>query len=179
MNINEFAEEKGIEPRSARALTEVMSVCDFGDGDAYTVVSSSGSEYETTLTDCDCPDATHRDVRCKHSRRLAFELGEAIIPPAIDEDDVDDQLGEHLENADVRFADDREDDSSPQTAVDQRAIADGGQVLGTDESDDTRPDGCDCEPWMAVLEDPIPCWECYREGFRAPNPDAGGDENDE
>ena len=34
---------------------------------------------------------------------------------------------------------------------------------------DARPEDCDC---VAVL-DTLPCWPCYRDGFREPNPRAG------
>ena len=45
--------------------------------------------------------------------------------------------------------------------------ADGGIIKA--ESDE-RPDDCDCSP---LFED-LPCWPCYRDGFKDPNPDAGG-----
>ena len=34
------------------------------------------------------------------------------------------------------------------------------------ENDDDRPDDCDCLPTF----DDLPCWGCYRDGFRSPNP---------
>lgn len=50
-------------------------------------------------------------------------------------------------------------------------VADGGVVLTdfVDESDidDGRPDDCDCAPCM--VDEGLPCWPCYRDGFREPN----------
>lgn len=70
----------GPESRTLRALTEPMSVLpDIGRAkgaeDLYLVVSSSGKEYLVDAHDwsCECPDATHRDVRCKHQRRVALQ----------------------------------------------------------------------------------------------------------
>lgn len=37
---------------------------------------------------------------------------------------------------------------------------------------DDRPDDCGC--WDADAE--LPCWPCYRDGFRAQNPDEPGAE---
>ena len=48
-------------------------------------------------------------------------------------------------------------------------VQDTGRVYTTD--------GCDS--WNAELK--LPCWPCYRDGFRSPNPEesANGDEGDE
>lgn len=45
---------------------------------------------------------------------------------------------------------------------------DGGVTVEADESDhsDKRPDNCDC---TSLMED-LPCWPCYRDGFKEPNP---------
>lgn len=83
MNTNDSRRKKESNP-VPRALIEVMSMCNFDDSDGYTVVSSSRRECQTALTDCNCPDATHRGVICKHSRHLAFELGEAVVPSTIE-----------------------------------------------------------------------------------------------
>lgn len=43
---------------------------------------------------------------------------------------------------------------------------------GWEQRVDRRPADCDCLP---TFEDP-PCWPCYRDGFRTPNPDAESDD---
>ncbi|MXR51360.1 hypothetical protein GRX03_07055 [Halovenus sp. WSH3] len=83
----------GPEPRTLRALTEPMSVLPEmgrakGAEDLYLVVSSSGKEYLVDARDwsCDCPDATHRDVRCKHQRAVAIRTGR------LDPDELEEEL---------------------------------------------------------------------------------------
>jgi hypothetical protein len=45
------------------------------------------------------------------------------------------------------------------------AATDGGELLeDSDIVDDDRPDDCDCADWNSDVE--LPCWPCYREGFR-------------
>jgi hypothetical protein len=85
--------------RDRRALEECMSVLPQG-GDIYEVVSQSGASYrvDTRAGRCTCPDHEHRDVRCKHIRRARFADGQRPIPPQIEPDDVDDQLGEHTDD---------------------------------------------------------------------------------
>ena len=87
-----------LEPRTERALTEYMTVLSLG-GDIYSVTTQSGAEYrvDTRERRCTCPDYKHRNVCCKHQRRVNFALGELPIPAGID--DVDEQLGEHVEGA--------------------------------------------------------------------------------
>jgi hypothetical protein len=53
------------------------------------------------------------------------------------------------------------------TAV-RNPIRPGRSVEGSDEetTNDERPDDCDCSP---LFED-LPCWPCYRDGFKKPNP---------
>lgn len=99
-----------LEPRTERALTEYMTVLSLG-GDIYSVTTQSGAEYrvDTREERCTCPDYKHRNVCCKHQRRVDFALGEIPIPAGID--DIDEQLGEHIEGA---------------TSV---AATDGGEVL--------------------------------------------------
>lgn len=69
----------GPDRRTLRALTEPMSVLpELGRAkeadDLYLVVSSSGKEYLVDARDwaCECADATHRDVRCKHQVAVAL-----------------------------------------------------------------------------------------------------------
>lgn len=46
--------------------------------------------------------------------------------------------------------------------------ADGGVTVEAEEDNhsDERPDECDCSP---LFED-LPCWPCYRDSFKKPNP---------
>lgn len=97
-----------------RALTEVLTVLeDVGRvrhaTDMFLVVSgSSGSEYLVDARDgvCQCPDHQYRERRCKHLRRVAFATGRRPVPEYLDQDDVDDQLGEHVSGTVRREGDD-------------------------------------------------------------------------
>lgn len=105
-----------LEPRTERALSEYMTVLSLG-GDIYSVTTQSGAEYHVDVREgrCTCPDYKHRNVCCKHQRRVDFALGEVSIPAGID--DVDEQLGEHVEDT---------------TAV---AATDGGEVLSNTDAE--------------------------------------------
>lgn len=45
-------------------------------------VSQSRASYMVDAHDgaCECPDATDRDVTCKHQRRMSYATGERSIP---------------------------------------------------------------------------------------------------
>jgi hypothetical protein len=92
-----------LEERDARALTECMTVLpDIGrarDVPGVVVVVGEGSQYLVDVDgeSCECPDARHRDVRCKHLRRCEFALGRRPVPAWVDDDRVDDQLGVHVQ----------------------------------------------------------------------------------
>lgn len=87
-----------LEPRTERALTEHMTVLSLG-GNIYSVTIQSGAEYRVDTREgrCTCPDYRHRNVCCKHQRRVNFALGELPIP--VDIGDVDEKLGQHVEGA--------------------------------------------------------------------------------
>jgi len=97
MNAYESAEVEStdVEPRTERALVEKMTVLPL-DGDVYSVTTESGAEYRVDGREgrCTCPDHEHRDVRCKHIRRVAFATGAEPIPGEVD--GVDELLGEHV-----------------------------------------------------------------------------------
>lgn len=149
------------EQRDVRALTECMTVLPEG-GDVFSVSTESGSEYtvDTRESRCTCPDATYNDAHCKHLRRVAYATGSKPLPEWAERDAVDGLLGEHT-------------DASPTVAV-----ADGGneiivagddaEILDGEDSEDGRPEDCQC--WDPDNE--LPCWPCYREGFRDANPEA-------
>lgn len=88
-----------------RALTEYMTVLEDGDVRArgapglYTVATESGSQYlvDTGLPACECPDFQYRGRNCKHIRRVMFATGRRDVPGWIDDDDVDPQLGAHVD----------------------------------------------------------------------------------
>lgn len=115
-----------LEERDRRALKQYLTVLD-GVGRArgadglYLVVSQSGSEYLVDAREgtCGCKDAEYRSPTggCKHVRRVAFATGERPIPASVD--DVDEQLGRHV-------------DAAP-----RRAVADGGVILEEDSDTDT------------------------------------------
>jgi len=153
----ESHESNDLEDRDVRALTEHMTVLPLR-GDVYSVTTESGSEYRVDARKgrCTCPDHQYREVECKHLRRTAFVTGERPIPAWVDADEVDAQLGEHVEE-------------TPKVAA-----TDGGVTLdsfGADNRDDDRPEDCDCSPHFERLA----CWPCYRDGFEEPNPHATGE----
>jgi len=120
MSTYESDTNESIEPRTERALAECMTVLPEG-GEIYTVVGENGGTYSVDGRDerCTCPDHKHRDVECKHLRRVAFATGARGVPAGVD---VDEHLGEHVE-------------SSPRRA----AVTDGGEVLEErDESEGER-----------------------------------------
>ncbi|WP_257298377.1 SWIM zinc finger family protein [Haloarchaeobius sp. FL176] len=136
-------ESNDLEQRDARALTEYMTVLPLG-GDVYSVTTQSGSEYRVDAREgrCTCPDHEYREVRCKHIRRIAFATGERPIPAWVDADEVDAQLGEHVEK-------------TPKVAA-----TDGGVTLEESATKDTDEDGCWCD------DHDFPCFDCYKEGRR-------------
>jgi hypothetical protein len=175
------ADSIDIEPRTRRAVTECMTVLS-ADGDTYTVVGQNGGgEYEVNARtgDCSCPDSEYNlsaHERCKHAQRVEIILGEHAMP-AVDPDDVDPHLGEHVratarravaDGGIVEPGDDAEilDDEEGEEVVDLADM--------TDEPGEERPDDCQCAPFLA--DGDLPCWPCYREGFATPAPDVGGDE---
>lgn len=95
--------QQTIEERTCRALTEYMTVMEEAP-DLYSVTSQSGREYlvDTQMGRCECPDAKHnlREYeQCKHERRTEFATGERAIPAEVPRDEVDPQLGEHVDGA--------------------------------------------------------------------------------
>ncbi|MBX0288437.1 SWIM zinc finger family protein, partial [Halomicroarcula sp. F28] len=52
---------------------------------------------------CECPDDEHREVTCKHRRRVAFVTGERPIPGWVKRRKLDDGFGEHVDS-EVRFS---------------------------------------------------------------------------
>lgn len=104
-----------------------MSVLDSGDAGSYfDVITESGSQYgvDVDLGACTCPDYQHNDdvSACKHLRRVEIILGDRDLPPAIDEDGVDPQLGEHVDGAGGSIG-----------AATEPAIATDGGMIDADE----------------------------------------------
>jgi hypothetical protein len=91
-----------IEKSDARALTEALTVRPADGAGLYQV--DSGSEggpdsYQVDARDgaCMCPDARHRDRRCKHIRRVAYATGGKEIPAWARREKIDSGLGEHVD----------------------------------------------------------------------------------
>jgi len=150
-----------LEPRDVRALTEVLTVLPdqpevAGADEMYLVVSASGSEYTVDARDgsCTCPDAVHRDATCKHQRRCAFATGERAIPAWVDPDDVDDGLGEHIDDG---------------VSARPRVAADGGTdeiVVAGDQGEILEDDTDDVVDLSEETDDRIYTyhWEPYEQG---------------
>jgi len=169
MNIYEPTEVEGTdpEPRTERALTEAMTVLPEG-GDVYTVVGENqNGEYQVDAREgrCTCPDHRHRGVECKHQRRVAFATGAQPIPAGVE--GVDSLLGAQTDETPLRAVSDggvTDDDTNPINEV----LPPAEEAFPTDEREgEERPADCDC--WNADRE--LPCWPCYREGFRSQNPE--------
>lgn len=129
--------------RDIRALTEYHSVLGEtgrarGADDLYLVVSESGLEYlvDARLGSCECPDHRHREVRCKHIRRVAYAMGDRPVPVWIDTDAVDPQLGEHV-------------DATPRVAA-----TDGGVI--DDSADDRATLSCGAPSVGSKYSNPTP-----------------------
>ena len=133
-----------LEERDVRALTEYMAVLPEG-GDIYTVVGQNeNGEYRVDAREgrCTCPDHEYRGVECKHIRRVAFATGERPIPAWVDADEVDAQLGQHVEG-------------TPKVAA-----TDGGVTLASFTTGDADEDECWCDGHD------MPCFDCFRMGRR-------------
>jgi len=149
-------EASDVEPRTRRALEEIMAVLpEDGEGLAR-VYSESGNEYIVDPHDgaCTCPDIRHNlghDENCKHIRRARFALGiDAIQAEVLEEVRVHENLGRYTD-ADLRFA-----------------TADGGVVGKTEKLDGFVDDGEDkgsgeCDECAELPDDDLPCFECYME----------------
>ncbi|ERG97502.1 MAG: SWIM zinc finger containing protein [Haloquadratum sp. J07HQX50] len=94
-----------IEPRTQRALTEVMTVVSTNgtpitdsDTPIVSVISASGSSYtvDTDALWCTCPDYERSHQICKHIRRARFALGvDAIDAELLQKLEIDDDFGVH------------------------------------------------------------------------------------
>lgn len=73
-----------LDDRDIRALSERMTVFAVAPG-IFDVVGE-GSMYRVDLQDgrCECPDSLHRDVECKHERRVRFAIGAREVPQGIE-----------------------------------------------------------------------------------------------
>lgn len=136
----DFNDTASLDDRDVRALRECMTVLPTDAPGLYEVTTESGSTYRVDAEgqSCMCPDARHRDARCKHIRRVAFATGQRPLPTWIDTDAVDPQLGLHV--------------AGP-------VMADGGAVVvegGEGDADDA------CED-CAGLRDGDLCWDCYND----------------
>jgi len=98
--------EDVLEERDARALTRCMAVLDDvgrarGASGLYLVVSDSGREYlvDADSQACECDDSFYRNPSggCIHARRVAFATGARELPEWVQENRVDDRLGDHIE----------------------------------------------------------------------------------
>ena len=126
-----------LDDRDVRALSEYMTVLGEG-GDVFTVVGENGGgEYQVDSRKgrCTCPDHKHRNARCKHIRRVAFATGERAIPAWVDDDAVDEQLGEHVEGG-------------PEVVA-----ADGGVIAADTPTDDTDEGDLPSDPAAVTVAD--------------------------
>jgi hypothetical protein len=80
----------------ARRAREMTAAVDHQGGPLYDV-RTRGDEYRVDLAagTCECPDYEHREVRCKHLRRVAIEVTAGEVPPP-----TAPRVTEHLEHPD-------------------------------------------------------------------------------
>jgi hypothetical protein len=152
-----------LDDRTERALTQYLSVLDDvgrakGAEDLYLVVSESGKEYlvDRRTGACECPDHEHRrpEGGCKHRRRVAFATGEKPVPS--DVEDVDPQLGEHVDGAPQVVA----TDGGVVRSADRSRVPVAGGVLVYESS----PDGVGRE--LVGFED-VTDWSAVRSALQA------------
>jgi SWIM zinc finger len=97
---------------------------------------------------CECPSDTYHDGACKH--RVAVAIREPVLKAA----------------------------SDYESGEEQEVATDGGTTVVrsrvSEQRGESRPAECDCGP---TFED-LPCWPCYREGFRTPSPHAEAETKD-
>lgn len=74
-------EERSLPERERRARREAMELRTLRDG--RFVVETDGGTYVVDLEagSCTCPDASIRETRCKHQRRVLFELDRGALSP--------------------------------------------------------------------------------------------------
>lgn len=121
-----------LDERDARALAERMGVLPDDGDDLYTVVGcNQNGEYRVDVRErrCTCPDHEYRGVRCKHLRRVLFATGRRPIPAGVARDDVDELLGEHLDDEGPRWA-------ATDGGADVIEAGDEGVILDETEDDD-------------------------------------------
>lgn len=131
-------ERTELDDRDRRALEQYLTVLDDydrakGADDLYMVVSESGSEYlcDARERTCECPDFEFRcsDMGCKHLRRVLILTGERPVPAdALEDVDVNEQLGEHIDASPTFVAADG-------GVVQTNAGDDGAEVLEDDDVD--------------------------------------------
>lgn len=94
MSKSESKAENGIDKRTRRACTGCMVVVPHGHGtglfDVYSANDGKNTIYTVDLREerCTCPDHMHREVECKHIRRVKLALGISHPPAGIEIDDV-------------------------------------------------------------------------------------------
>ena len=94
---------------------------------------------------CECPADIYHEGACKH--RVAVAIREPVLEAA----------------------------SEYEREQEPEAVPDGGTTIKrsavSEQQAESRPVNCDCLP---TFED-LPCWPCYQEGFRTPNPNPDAD----
>ena len=154
-----------LDERDARALATPMTVIDdagfvAGAAGMYEVTSASGKCYVVDLDGdvprCTCKDHQYRQTRCKHIRRVCFEIGAVAIPGWADVD-IDDQLGEFVTTGEPRIAmPDGGIRSAAPTATDGRPATevervDGGWLVWAVDGDARTLAGfADVDDWDAI-----------------------------
>jgi hypothetical protein len=139
-------EQHDLDERDVRALVEKMTVLSTDAPGIYEVSSGSGAHYTVDARhgSCTCPDAEHRDVRCKHIRRARFACGRRPIPEWVSLDAVDPLLGEQVDGPTMADGGVRE-----ARAADSAAELDSG---------DEDEDGCLCD------DTDLGCFEHFQGG---------------
>lgn len=147
--------DQSLDDRDARALTECMTTIPLG-GNLFSVTTESGHEYTVDARErrCTCPDHEHRDVRCKHLRRVAYATGERKIPSWVSFAAVDPLLGEHFDSQ-----------------VTTTALADGGTTHDDGGCDGAEEYETGCGDCVRSSDGELcaPCYPCFSDGIEFPD----------
>lgn len=110
----------------------------------------------------------------EHGHRVTVKNGVSVFRASLADTSHESACTRHL--AIVVCESDLEIASSSEGNREPEIVTDGGRAIdhspAYEQRTDRRPMDCDCLPTF----DDLPCWPCYRKGFRLPNPNATSDE---
>jgi hypothetical protein len=164
--------------RAVRSLVDVVAVEQVAPGMVEVVTWSDSYAVDARDAGCNCPDKQYNlddtGGMCKHEYAALVADVDTIPTPFEVTDDLDQRAvadGGHTPDGSAEASDRAKslDDT-------ERSLKDVQEKHGEAE----RPDDCECGEWNDGSG--LPCWPCYREGFRTvarTEDDSDDDANDE